>query len=174
MKAFFKLTFLFLITGLVGCSADNPPPSTSEIAGTYWGRYGDGDETFEIRTNGTFSQTFQIGTNVIYAMDGKWQFEAEMNIDGKWQLKTNLSGELQEEKISNVKRTVKINRVKFEPFMIPNGVLGSNSSRKVDVGSGSWSRNPIRIEFGAWPYLVDKVAGQGATIKVNGGKSTSP
>jgi hypothetical protein len=164
VKAFFKLIFLFLITGTAGCSVDNSPPSTSEIVGTYLGRYGGGDETFEIRTNGTFSQTFQIGTNVVYAMDGKWQFEEEMNIDGKWQLKTNLNGELQEEKISNEKRTVKINRVKFEPFMIPNGVLGNNSKSKVDVGSGSWSRNPIRIEFGAWPYLVDKVAGQGATV----------
>jgi hypothetical protein len=160
----FKLIFLFTIIALAGCSADNSLPSTSEIVGTYWGRYAGGDETFEIRTNGTFSQTFQIGTNIVYAINGKWRFEKEVTFDGKWGVKTNMNGVFIGEKISNEKRVVQVNRITFKPFMIPSGVSGSKSNSKVDIGTGSWLRNPIRIEIGPWPYFAAKIAGQGATV----------
>jgi hypothetical protein len=174
VNAFFKLIFLFLITGLAGCSADNSPPSTSEIVGTYWGRYGGGDETFEIRTNGTFSQTFQIGTNIVYAVNGTWRFETEMTVNGDWRLKGISNGVFIEEKNPNEKRVVQVNHIRFEPFMIPDGVSGNKSNSKVDIGTGSWLRNPIRIEIGAWPYFASKVTGEGATVKVNKGNAISP
>jgi hypothetical protein len=156
---------------LTGCSGDHSPPSTAEIVGTYWGHYGDGDETIELRLNGTFSQTFQIGTNIVYTMNGKWRFEKEMILDEKRQLKINSSGRLNQEKISDEKKVVRVNRITFKPFMIPNGIYKRGSDIKLDVVSGRWSRNPVRIEFGPWPYFANKIAGQGAMT--NRANSTS-
>jgi hypothetical protein len=51
----------------------------------------------------------------------------------------------------------------FRPFVSPRAVTRRDSDTKVEVAPGGWARDPIRIDFGPWPYGVAKVSGQGAT-----------
>ncbi len=115
------------------------------------GRYRGGVETFEIRSDGTFSQTLQIAGDAVYAISGKWRFEKEITIENK---------------------LVQVDRVDFEPFMVPSASATprSNANSKVQIGHGSWVRDPVRLEFGAWPYFAVKVRGEGATISEDGFK----
>jgi hypothetical protein len=161
------LLVLFLTIAMAGCSdSNNSSLSTAELVGVYWGRYGGGDETFEIFEDGTFSQTFRVGTNTVYAIKGTWKFEEHMTTDGKWQTTIGTNGIFEAKRTSRIQEKVKVDRVTFKPFMIPRGVHGQTSEAKVEVGVGQWIRKPIRIEFGPWPYHVSKVKGEGATIKV--------
>lgn len=158
------LVLLCLLHVLVGCSNADSAVSKADIVGTYRGRYRGGLETFEILENGSFSQTFQIGTNTAYTSIGKWRFETNVIVDGDYR-SVFTNGVFQEKKVSDKKRSVKINRIIFEPFIIPKEPSRTNSDFKVQSGGGDWLRNPIRIELGPWPYLVGKFRGQGAVTK---------
>jgi hypothetical protein len=151
MEKLFRRMFFFMMPALAGCSVASLPPTPSEIVGTYMGRYRGGVETFELRPDGTFSQTFQIGSDAVYSISGKWRFKKEMTIE---------------------KKVVQVNRVDFEPFMVPSASAtpGSNANSKVQIGHGSWIRDPVRLEIGAWPYFVVKVRGDGASTSEDGFK----
>ncbi len=129
------LPLMLMFVGFA-CSSNTSDPSSSEIVGTYMGRYGGGVETFELNPDGSFTQTFQIRSKTIYNASGKWKvtgrvirFAPFMSPDGLW------SG-------------------KFDGN--PDLTQGA---------PGSWERNPIRIEFTEWPYHAAKVRGHGASIE---------
>ena len=136
---YFLVSMLALLCGaLVGCgeATDSPAVSNAEIVGTYTGHYASGTETLEIHADGTFAQTFRQGTNAGYTSSGTWYYETNMI----WKGLTN-----------------KISQVSFSPLTLPAGMSGCATNTKVQVGTGLWQRNPVRIELGAWPYFLTKM-----------------
>ena len=103
--------------------------SATNIPGTYVGRYYGGFETVELRDNGTFRQKFETNGAIVYTNDGKWTFSPP-------------------------------NVIHFTPFVY----LIDLSGNSVETGKPSLSadmaaklqKNPHRIEFGPWPYIVTK------------------
>jgi hypothetical protein len=165
-KHIFISAFIALLATSNGCGDANDVPATlkAEIVGTYKGHYAGGNELFEISADGTFVQTFQGGNNGEYTSTGKWIYETNMVLNGTY---TNnfTNGVFRMDKTSNVKRSVKISRISFEPFMIPSGMSGCVTNTKVECGTGDWRRDPIRIEIGPWPYFVTKVQDNRTDVK---------
>jgi hypothetical protein len=74
VKALSLLTLycLFLFAG--GCEPSKPVMSTSDVVGIYRGKYRGGQETFELRTNGTFTQIFRKNNGSDgYTNEGRWE-----------------------------------------------------------------------------------------------------
>jgi len=100
-----------------------------DVVGVYVGRYYDGFETVEMRPNGTFKQTFEKNGSVVYSHEGKWKFSSPEALD-------------------------------LAPFMSLVDLSGKGvTTGKPSLSEGmaaNFRRNPDRIEFGAWPYVVSK------------------
>ena len=150
------LCVLWATSNGCGGSSNSPDASKAGIVGTYKGSYEGGTEVFQIHDDGTFLQTFYRGTNASYTSSGKWLYESNMVMNGTY---TNVftNGVFREEKISGDKRSIKISRISFTPFIVPSGLYGCITNTMFHVVGGQWQRDPTRIELGAWPYFVRKV-----------------
>lgn len=155
-----KLLLLLSLCIITGCSSNKKQPTLSDIVGTYMGQYGGGVEVFNLKSDGTFVQEFKIKNNTIYTSNGKWRFENEITQDGRWQINTNSQGGFSAEKIPNKKEILKVTHVRFEPFMIPKSIAANKKNNEVEVGTGIWSRDPERLEFGEYPYYATKMSNQ--------------
>ncbi len=128
---FALLLALVFAAGLASCSksAKAPSPTNADVVGVYLGRYFDGNETVEMRADGTFKQTFTKNGVTVYSHEGKWEFTPPYD-------------------------------VALKPFMSVIDYTRKNvfdgPPRQVGVMSADFRRDPDRIEFGEWPYLVTK------------------
>ena len=86
-----------------------------------------------MRRDHTFKQTFKSNGAVVYSHQGKWKFTAPEAVD-------------------------------FAPFMSVVDLSGKGVvTGKPSLSEGMaahFRRNPDRIEFGAWPYIVTKNGGK--------------
>jgi len=125
-----KISFLraIAVIVLVGCNKTNEPDSPplsleevkAQVSGRYQGRYANGKEYFEIRSDGTFSQTFVQNGATNYAAEGKWSF----------------------------KKSVDVYRVTFNPFVdLRNAILSGASPEKGNGWEATFYEDELRINF---------------------------
>jgi hypothetical protein len=130
MKHTLVLASLIVMT-FASCSESTKAvtPGNKDIVGVYRGRYYDGYETVEMRPDGTFKQTFVKNGNIVYTHEGKWKFSPPVAVD-------------------------------LAPFMRLIDLSGKTVlTGKPSLSEGmaaDFRRDPDRIEFGAWPYIVAK------------------
>ena len=76
MNTMSRLLLLLIVANLFGC-VPQPPPIPREVPGTYRGQYDGGTETFEIRSDGSFTQVLTVGTTNLYTNSGTWRIKGK-------------------------------------------------------------------------------------------------
>lgn len=113
---------------LAGCSK-RAQVTVLTVSGRYGGRYFDGEESFEMRPDGTYSQVFQRGGKVVYTNSGTWI------------LRTN--------------QTIVLRP--FVGLTDPSiGGARTGASNRFESMIAVFEDDPDRLEFGEWPYFVTR------------------
>jgi len=122
------IVFIFL----VACKKEHPTNENSlsvpSASGEYRGRYRGGIETFQLSTNGTFIQKFcRMDGTVVYDNNGTWSIGTK-------------------------------SVVFFRPFVgnTSPSVTDTEKFEKTDSGMAIFKSDPVRLEFGEWPYCASK------------------